>query len=252
MARSDTVYVVLPFYNEGPNLKKMIESIALVSGAAGGTIHIVAVDDGSADGSGDYLAGVKDVTGVPVSLIRHPKNRGLPAALDTGFRQCLRIGRDPDVIVTLDADMSHQPKQISQLKKALDQGAEVAVASRYIGGATITGLSVTRIVISAVANLLYRTLFPIENIRDYTCNFRAYRLKTIREFYTLYGDAAFPVADFSAVPDLLIRMRRLGIRGAEIPMDLRFDLKKSTSKTKIIGGIYRSSLLILRRLFRGA
>jgi dolichol-phosphate mannosyltransferase len=252
MNRPETLYILLPFYNEGPNLEKMVESITRVSMPDGGKLHIVAVDDGSNDGSGDYLKALKDVKGVPVSLISHTKNRGLPAAMDSGFRHCLRVGGDADVIVTLDADMSHRPEQIIQLKAALDRGADLAVASRYIDGAEIVGLSALRIVISAAANLLYRTLFPIETIRDYTCNFRAYRLSIIRRFYGLYGDEAFPVADFSAVPDMLIRMRRLGIRGDEIPLILRFDLKESTSKTKIIKGIYKSSLLILRRIFRGA
>jgi len=251
-SKSETLYILLPCYNEGPNLKEMIESLAPVPGFDRGAIHIVAVDDGSSDGSTDYLDGLTDVNGVPFSLVRHITNKGLPAALDSGFRHILEIGGDPDVVVTLDADMSHQPKQIIQLKEALDRGADVAVASRYIDGASIVGLSSLRIVISAVANLLYRTLFPIDTIRDYTCNFRAYRLGVIRRFYDFYGDEAFPVSDFSAVPDILIRMRKLGIKGGEIPLELRFDLKESTSKTKIAKGIYRSSLLILRRFLRRA
>ena len=99
-----------------------------------------------------------------------------------------------------------------------------------------------RIFLSYGAAILYKIFFPIKNVKDYTCGFRAFRLKVIKEAY-IKNKKFFSEKGFSASADILLKLFKYKntISFDEIPINLRYDLKKGESKMKIL----RTILFIL-------
>jgi len=119
--------VVIPCYNEIKTIREILEQIHAVE-LHGLDKEIVIVDDGSQDGTRDYLKTLKDTPGVQV--IFQPVNRGKGAALRTGFQNATG-----DIIVVQDADLEYDPKEYPKLlKPILDGRADVVFGSRFAGG----------------------------------------------------------------------------------------------------------------------
>ena len=139
-------------------------------------------------------------------MLRHPENRGLGAGLRTGIYWCLDHATDEDVIVTLDADNTHPPALIPTLVSELDEGYDLAIASRYRAGAEVHGVPGYRRALSDVRRVVFQGLYPIPGVRDYTCCFRAYRAPMLKRARLAYGDELCTARGFEAVMDLLLRL----------------------------------------------
>ncbi len=120
-----TVSFVIPVYNERPSLRELTASIKKVSAAKDWAPEYIFVDDGSTDGSFDELIAFKKVSKDPVTIIRFRKNCGKSMALAEAFR----IARG-DVLVTLDADLQDDPREIPKLMAKLDEGYGLVVGWR--------------------------------------------------------------------------------------------------------------------------
>ena len=149
----------------------------------------------------------------------------------------------------MDADNSHRPAQVPQLLKALEPGFDMVVASRYRPGAEIHGLSASREVLSRVAGLVFQVCFPVRGVRDYTCGYRVYRAKTIQGAWQLYGPGFVSERGFSCIVDTLLKLYKFGAHATEIPLILRYDLKKGQSKMRVARTVWQTLWLLLRRRF---
>src|SRR4051812_18165406 len=109
----------IPIFNEEAHLEKVLHEVRRHSP------HLLVVNDGSTDGTGELLA---SQTGIEV--ITHPRNRGYGAALSSAFQHFLHS--DFDVLVTTDCDGQHEPGRISVLLEALDSGTDIVSGSRYL------------------------------------------------------------------------------------------------------------------------
>ena len=149
----------------------------------------------------------------------------------------------------MDTDNSHTIDQSYELfQKILVENADIAIASRYVKDSKIRGLKNIRILLSYLAAKIFKTFFHINNVRDYTCGFRAYRVKKIKKIILNYNNF-FSETGFSASADILLKLYKFKDKLVfkEIPIDLRYDLKEGKSKMKILKTIYLNIRLILIR-----
>ena len=111
MTPAPKVWVLLPAYHERENLPPLLsdfrDTFAHWEGAP--PWHVVVVDDGSTDGTSDAA---RSVEGVPLTLLVHPENRGLGAAMRTGIEHVLAHAADDDLLVSMDSDHTHPPELI--------------------------------------------------------------------------------------------------------------------------------------------
>ncbi|MCS7173049.1 MAG: glycosyltransferase [Armatimonadetes bacterium] len=237
------IWVLLPAYNEAGNLPELLASLDAVARTL--PLHVLLVDDGSEDGTGAVAASWRGPC-APL-VVAHDANRGLGAALRTGLSVLLDRCGDEDLVVTMDADGSHRPHQIPQLVEALREGADVAIASRYCRGSRVLGVPLPRRLLSRAARLLLSLRFPMRGVRDYTCGYRSYRAALLRRAQERYGERWILSSGFVATAELLLKLRPFRPAVREIPIELRYDLKRGKSKLPPLRTI-RQYLQILTRI----
>ena len=160
------VAVVIPTYNERDNIERLVQTItALPKGG-----HIIIVDDNSPDGTGEVADRLcKEYP--HVAVLHRAGKGGRGSACIAGFRRALAQG--VDYIIEMDADFSHDPREIPNLLRETGQ-YDMVIGSRYARESKITGWPIRRRVFSKLANLYARMVLGIP-IGDYTNGFRCYR-----------------------------------------------------------------------------
>jgi dolichol-phosphate mannosyltransferase len=239
------VIVVLPSYNEGPNLGPLFASIDASMDEARLPYEVVLVDDGSSDITANVLA--ESEPKYPLTVVQHQRNRGLAVTMRDGLLEALWRAKDTDVIVTMDADGTHIPSVILEMMTLIDAGCDVVVASRFRPGATVRGVPAYRQVLSIGASWMCRIVFPTRGIRDFTCGYRAIRATALQQALRKYGDKLFDAEGFSCTMDLLLKLRCMKIVFGETPINLRYDLKEGESKMHVTSTIFRTLTMMFRR-----
>ena len=172
---SDRTLVIIPTYNERDNLPLILGRVH----KALPDINVLVVDDGSPDGTGqlaDEFAANDPKQRIQV-MHRTVKD-GLGAAYLAAFAWGLERGYR--VLVEMDADGSHAPEQLYRLLDAIDNGADLAIGSRYVEGGTVRNWPWRRLVLSRSANTYARTLLGVD-IHDITAGYRAYRREVLEK-----------------------------------------------------------------------
>jgi dolichol-phosphate mannosyltransferase len=238
------LFVVLPAYNEAEAVPRLLQRFAQTAGSLPARTRIFVVDDGSADGTAE--AAERGRGALDVEVLRHPRNAGLCAALDTGFRAALALAAPTDVIVTMDADDTHPPDLVPAMLARAQDGAEVVIASRFRQGAVWRGLNWRRVLFSYGASGLFKALYPIRGVRDYTCGYRLYRASILARAYERWGERLLAEKSFAGMLALLLRVSRLEPRIDEVPLDLHYDRKPGASKMDVGRTIRRTLVMLLR------
>lgn len=160
-----SVTVIVPTYREVANIPELLRRIDALRKAHGFSLEVLLMDDDSQDGS---VEAVTEFGEEWAKIVVRKTNRGLSAAVTDG----LRLARN-EVVVVMDADLSHPPEAIPQLLTALQDGADIAIGSRYVGGgSTDENWGVFRWINSRVATLLAR---PLTSAQDPMAGFFALR-----------------------------------------------------------------------------
>jgi dolichol-phosphate mannosyltransferase len=107
------------------------------------------------------------------------------------------------------------------------------IASRYQRGARVRGVPFSRQVLSKVASIMFRIMFPIQGVKDYTSGYRAYRYSVLKQAFQTYGDDFINRSGFSCMVDILLKIRKLDVIASEVPMILRYDQKGGKTKMNI-------------------
>ncbi len=236
---------VLPAFNEAENIAALLQAVQTAMEQSQLAYRIVLVDDGSTDNT--LAVAQAHGKNLPLVVARNIQNEGLASALRKGFLKAAELATVDDVIVTMDADNSHKPEQVPTMLAALQAEVDVVIASRFVLGAEIHGLRWTRQLLSSGASLVFRLCFPISGIRDYTCGYRLIRSDLLRHALALYGPGFVSERGFSCIVDTLLKLHKLGARGAEVPLVLRYDLKRGQSKMRIGRTTCATLWLLLRR-----
>jgi dolichol-phosphate mannosyltransferase len=167
--------VILPTYCEAANLERLVDEIEDL----GLPLSILVLDDSSPDGTGDIARDIQKKN-KNVLLLTRPKKSGLGTAITDGFKVFLSLESPPKYIITMDADFSHNPKEIPRLIAASAKGYDLIVGSRYCEDGGTQDWSIMRLAISKVANLI--TKYTISaGISDYTSGMRCYSTSLVRE-----------------------------------------------------------------------
>jgi dolichol-phosphate mannosyltransferase len=238
------IFVALPAYNEEAAIATLLEHVLEVAASAHHPTTVIVVDDGSTDGTADAVRAFEERG---VLLVRHARNQGLHEAVRTGMLAALERAGPEDVLVTLDADNTHHPELIPRMVAEIEAGADVVIASRFARGGKMIGAPFIRHVYSHSAALILRARFPMRGVRDYTCGYRMYRVSVLRRAFERWGDEFVNIPGFSCMLDILLRLRTLGARATEVPLVLRYDLKVSPSKLRVIRTIRNSLGLVAAR-----
>jgi dolichol-phosphate mannosyltransferase len=160
--------VVVPTYNEKENIKPLVESLER-AGVPG--LYLLFVDDSSPDGTAGEVERLSQM-GPWVHLLLRPRKMGIGSAYQDGFKAAIN-STGPDVLVEMDADLQHPASALPDLVKAINDGADVAIASRYIGGGGTSGWGRLRRIVSRVANAYARAMLGLK-VRDATSGYRAF------------------------------------------------------------------------------
>jgi len=148
------VSIIIPTYNERDNLPVLIKRIDNSLNSAGYTYEVIVVDDSSPDGTAE-IAKELSLT-YPIKVIVREGKRGLSSAVLEGLNHS-----SSEFVVVMDADLQHPPEVIpSLLSKALEEGCDIVIASRYIKGGSVGEWSLIRKMISKGATYLARLLLP--------------------------------------------------------------------------------------------
>ena len=158
------IFILLPAYNEGENILPLLNQTAKEASAFfAGTglpypVHAIVVNDGSGDNTHEQAASFEGP--IQTTLIDHPRNQGLSAALKTGIDFILQNGADDDIVITLDADGTHKPVYMFKLAHKLSEGFDVVVASRYAAGGREIGVNFYRHILSMGARCAIKPFSP--------------------------------------------------------------------------------------------
>jgi dolichol-phosphate mannosyltransferase len=241
------VLVVLPAYNEEENLGTLLERIDQSLFEDGVGYEVVVVDDGSKDATLEVARRYAEQ--MPIRIVQHEVNQGLGATIRDGLRAASSGCCDDDIVVAMDADNTHTPGLIRAMTRLVYEGNDVVIASRYQPGAQVRGVPFHRRLLSYGAGLLFRIVFPIKGVRDYTCGYRAYRASLLKQAFAKIGEEFVSEGGFQCMVDILLKLRNLNAIFREVPLVLRYDLKGGASKMRVGRTIVRTLGLMLRRRF---
>jgi len=158
--------VIIPTYNERENIEKLIRRILNLKP----DFNILIVDDNSPDGTGDVVQNLVNEFKEQLFLLRRPEKQGLGTAYIAGFKWAL----DQE----MDADFSHDPNDLVRLYKSCQNGADLAIGSRYISGVNVVNWPIGRVLISYFASVYVRIITGMK-IRDATAGFKCYRKEVL-------------------------------------------------------------------------
>lgn len=231
-APDDSVSIIVPTLNEADNIGPLLSQI----GAAGVPIReILFVDGGSDDQTLEVIR--SSTRNHPVRLIEQPDPPGLAAAIMTGARAA-----ESDILVVMDADLSHPPERIKDLLDPLLTGAaDMAIGSRYVPGGSTPGWPMWRQAMSRTASAFAR---PLTGVSDSMCGFFAISRARLLQI-------APPTSGFKIVFETIVRGGR-DLRVREVPIAFR-DRARGQSKMSLgvaLRFFVRWMIAIVRRVLR--
>lgn len=209
--------IVVPTYNEGENIERLIKSIFNLRV---NNLEVIIVDDASPDGTGEKVKSL--IPDYPLYLIARNKKMGLGSAYIAGFKKALALGAE--IIFEMDADFSHEPRDIPRLIAAIENGADLAIGSRRVKGGKIVGWSPRRHLTSWIATWFSRAMLGMKT-NDVTAGFRAYRRAVIENLNL----NAIQSSGYAFQEEMLYRSERAGFNVVEIPVTF-LDRKQGKSK----------------------
>ncbi|MGA8015868.1 MAG: polyprenol monophosphomannose synthase [Candidatus Dormiibacterota bacterium] len=227
----DRALVIVPTYNERPNLE------GLVRGIREQDCGVLVVDDNSPDGTGE-VADQLAVTDSGVQVLHRRGKLGLGSAYIAGLSRGLERGFD--LLITMDADGSHQPRHLPALIAAAGRRRGVVIGSRYVPGGAIVGWPQRRMLLSHGANLYCRTLLSIR-VHDCTSGYRCYPREAVEHLHleSIVSDG------YAFLIETLYRCLRLGIPVTEVP--IRFE-DRVAGRSKVSATEIGKALFLVPRL----
>jgi dolichol-phosphate mannosyltransferase len=198
--------VVLPTYNEAESIGRYVAALRAVPV----DVDLLVVDDSSPDGTADL---VREMAGHDpgIRLLERPVKDGLGGAYRAGFERVLADGYD--VVVSMDADLSHDPAVIPTMIHAISDGADVVIGSRYVDGGGTMNWPVHRRLLSRWGNAYTRTVLRL-SVRDCTSGYRAYRAEALAAI----EPGSTSAEGYAFLTELVRRLDRKGYAIVETPI----------------------------------
>jgi len=165
--------VIIPTYNEKENIENIIRAVFSLPL----TFHVLVIEDGSPDGTALIVKKLQEEFSTQLFMVERKGKLGLGTAYIAGFKWA--IEHKYDYIFEMDADFSHNPNDLPKLYNACaNQGADVAIGSRYVTGVNVVNWPMGRVLMSYLASKYVRFVLGV-NISDTTAGFKCYRREVL-------------------------------------------------------------------------
>ena len=232
---SDSI-VIIPTYNEKENAEKIIRAVFGLEKK----FDILIIDDGSPDGTASIVKRLIDTEfSDRLHIIEREGKLGLGTAYIRGFKWALEKGYD--YIFEMDADFSHDPNDLPRLYAAChDEGADLAIGSRYVTGVNVVNWPIGRVLMSYFASQYVRTVTGF-NVHDTTAGFVCYKrqvLETIPLDNIRFKGYAFQI-------EMKFTAHKCGFKIKEVPVIF---VNRELGTSKMSGGIFSEALFGVMRL----
>ena len=217
--------VLIPTYNEKENIESIIRTVFALEGE----FHILVIDDGSPDGTGEIVKRMITIFPDRLFILERSGKLGLGTAYIAGFRWALE--HDYDYVFEMDADFSHNPEDLPRLLNACEnEGADLAIGSRYISGVNVVNWPIGRVLMSYFASRYVRFVTGMK-IADTTAGFKCYRrevLQTIELDKIRFKGYAFQI-------EMKFTAYKCGFILKEVPIIF---INRRLGTSKMSGGIF--------------
>ena len=224
--------IVTPTYNERKNIRELVSTLFELNP----DFHILVVDDSSPDGTAEIVEELQaDCTNL--HLLSRNEKTGLGSAYIAGFNYALE--HDYEVVVQMDADMSHDPKDVPVLIDAIEN-ADLAIGSRYISGINVVNWPLQRLIISYVPNIYTRLVTRLP-VNDATGGFKCWRREAL-EAINLDGVRS---QGYSFQIEMTYRAWLKGFRITEIPIIF---VDRTVGESKMTRSIMLEAAVMIPRL----
>ena len=224
--------VITPTYNELENIEAIIEAVF----SQPTPFHMLIVDDGSPDGTGNIVKRLQtkyNGSEMRLHLLERQGKQGLGTAYIDGFRFGLKEGYE--YFLEMDADFSHDPKDLSRLLEACTKGSDLSVGSRYVTGVNVVNWPMSRVLMSYCASIYVRFITGM-SIQDTTAGFVCYRrkvLETIPLDRIKFVGYAFQI-------EMKFTAWKFGFKLAEVPIIFT---DRTKGQSKMSTGIFKEAFL---------
>lgn len=236
--KSDSI-VIIPTYNEKENIEKIIRAVFGLEKY----FHILVIEDGSPDGTAQIVKGLMaEEFADRLFMIERSGKLGLGTAYITGFKWALEC--DYEYIFEMDADFSHDPKDLPRLYAAChDEGNDLAIGSRYVTGVNVVNWPIGRVLMSYFASKYVRFVTGF-NVHDTTAGFKCYKrkvLETINLDKIRFKGYAFQI-------EMKYTAYKLGFKIKEVSVIF---VNRQEGTSKMSGGIFGEAFFGVIRLRLG-
>ena len=228
--------VIIPTYNEKENIEAIITAVMTLPIE----FHVLVIDDGSPDGTAAIVHRLMETTYKNrLFIVERQGKQGLGTAYICGFRWA--IEHQYDYVFEMDADFSHNPNDLLKLYEACaNEGADLAIGSRYINGVNVVNWPMGRVLMSYFASFYVRTVLGV-SIRDTTAGFVCYRrkvLETLELDKIRFKGYAFQI-------EMKFTAYKCGFNIKEVPIVF---VNRVLGTSKMSGGIFSEALWGVMRL----
>ncbi len=213
-----SILVVIPTYNEAENIARLVP--AVLAETPKGT-EVLVVDDASPDGTGEVVRKLAEKD-PRVHLLARDRKLGLGSAYVAGFRYALERGYE--FVVEMDADFSHDPREIHLLLEKAQGGCDLVIGSRYVDGITVVRWPLKRLVLSIGASKYVRAITGLK-IHDCTSGFKCFRRRVLEavDLDGIHSDG------YSFQIEMSFKAFKKGFRLCEVPITF-VERRTGTSK----------------------
>lgn len=241
------LYLLVPVYNEAPNMERLFGSFRLVVAEYRHAfdVHFVLIDDGSCDSTADRARELAD--GLDLVVLANPTNEGPGTAFARGFEYLSSRLAEADWVVTLEGDNTSRRELMRQMFRRAEEGYDVILASPYMYGGGITNTSPLRVFMSHMANAFVKEMLGAHGILTVSSFFRMYRAPVLLKLQACYGPGIIERRGFECMVELLLKLMYVRATISEVPMLLDTNLRAGTSKLKVWRTV-RGYIALSRRL----
>lgn len=210
--------------------------------------RIYIINDGSTDRTAQIIEELK--TKIPIVLINQKKNKGVGEAFRIGFREVLRIASDDDVIITKEADNTSDIRILEKMIAKVRQGNDVVLASCFCREGDIINTTWDRHLLSFCANNLVKFFFNMREIHTFSSFYRAFNGNTLKKVFRAYHGSLITRDGFECMVEILIKLKKLPVKIAEVPLVLNANKNLGRSKMNRVKTIQGYIKLILDEVLR--
>ncbi|OFW81157.1 MAG: hypothetical protein A3D15_02565 [Alphaproteobacteria bacterium RIFCSPHIGHO2_02_FULL_40_34] len=242
------IKIIFCCLNEAQNLKKLLVNLIHEVELLQRDFEIIICLDGGSDNSASIIADFQQHH--KIRILPQQNQRGLGLAYKRLFSEVIQNSAADDLVISLDADNTHNPEQIPQMLEHFEKNnLDFLVASRFCGNSVMADFPLHRQFISKFTSLLLQNIFAVKKIsgkklQDYTSGYRVYKVEKLQKLFEKEKNNFITEPEFTYTAELLIKLARLECRMDEIAISYDYGNKIGKSKLRISRNFWRLMVMV--------